>query len=144
MRFLVVLFVIVPIMAVDANAQAADAIYVDGETVATAFAEGGSLAASENARVSVLRRRGPGQSEIHENETDVFYVVDGGGTFVTGGTMIEGSRTGPGQIRGTGIEGGVVHELVKGDVIVIPAGTPHWFSEVPQSINYFTVKAISN
>ncbi len=131
-------------MTVVAAAQTADAIYVDGETVATAFAEGGSLVSTANARVSVLRRMGPGQAEIHENETDVFYVVDGAATFVTGGTVVESRSTGPGQIRGTGIEGGETHQLNTGDVIVIPAGTPHWFKEVPQSINYFTIKALND
>ncbi len=130
-------------MTVVAAAQTADVIYVDGETVATAFAEGGSLASTTDARVSVLRRMGPGQAEIHENETDIFYVVDGNATFVTGGTVIDSRSTGPGQIRGTGIEGGETHQLDTGDLIVIPAGTPHWFKEVPQSINYFTIKALN-
>jgi quercetin dioxygenase-like cupin family protein len=118
------------------------AVYVDHETVATAFAEGGALATVPDARISVLRRTGPGRSEIHENETDIFYVVDGSATFVTGGTLVDPEATAPGQIRGSAIEGGQVHQLVAGDIIAIPAGTPHWFSEVPESINYFTIKAL--
>jgi quercetin dioxygenase-like cupin family protein len=126
-------------------AQSAEpAVFVDDETVAAAFAGGGSLATVPDARMSVLRRTAPGRSEIHQTETDIFYVVDGAATLVTGGTMIDSEVTAPGQIRGSGIDGGVVHELTKGDLIAIPAGTPHWFSEVPDFINYFTIKALKN
>jgi mannose-6-phosphate isomerase-like protein (cupin superfamily) len=127
------------------RAQAPEpAVFVDNESVTAAFANGGSLATVPDARMSVLRRTGPGRSEVHENETDIFYVVDGGATLVTGGTMVEGELTAPGQIRGSGIDGGVVHQLSKGDLIAIPAGTPHWFRDVPESINYFTIKALRN
>jgi quercetin dioxygenase-like cupin family protein len=43
---------------------------------------------------------------------------------------------------GTDIQGGQVHHLTKGDVIVIPAGTPHWFKEIPHSITYYVVKVV--
>lgn len=129
--------------AVPAWAQSPEpAVYIDSETVATAFANGGGLATVPDARISVLRRTGPGRSEVHQNETDIFYIVDGAATFVTGGTLVDREVTGPGQIRGSGIEGGVVHQLGKGDIIAIPAGTPHWFSDVPQSVNYLTIKAL--
>jgi len=39
-------------------------------------------------------------------------------------------------------EGGETHHLSKGDVIVVPAGTPHWFKEVPESISYYVVKVL--
>lgn len=120
------------------------AVYVDAETVAAAFANGGSLAEVPDARIMVLRRSAPGRSEIHESETDLFYVVDGAATIVTGGRMLDSEVTGPGQVRGSGIEGGVVQELRKGDFIAIPAGTPHWFSEVPESINYLTIKSLGD
>jgi len=56
--------------------------------------------------------------------------------------MIGGKTTGPNQVRGSDIQGGQAHHLTKGDVISIPAGTPHWFKEVPKSVSYFTVKVI--
>jgi quercetin dioxygenase-like cupin family protein len=117
-------------------------------TIAVTYADrdrvekGGSLATAPDYTVSVLRRMGPGQVEIHDKETDIFYVVDGEATFITGGKMVGGKVTGPNQQRGTDIQGGQTHKLGKGDVIVVPAGTPHWFKEVPQSIRYFTVKSI--
>src|SRR5262249_24931280 len=92
--------------------------------------------------VSVNKRTGPGQVEVHEKESDIFYVIEGEATFITGGTMIGGKQSRPNQMLGTDIKGGESHHLAKGDVIVIPAGTPHWFKEVKGSIQYFTVKSI--
>jgi quercetin dioxygenase-like cupin family protein len=114
------------------------ATYVDRDKVL----KGGSLVTAPDYTVSVLRRGGAGQVEVHEKETDIFYVVEGEATFITGGTMIGGKSTGPNQLRGTDIQGGETHRLKKGDVIVVPAGVPHWFKEVSQSIQYFTVKSI--
>ena len=48
----------------------------------------------------------------------------------------------PDQLLGSDIQGGQTHHLTKGDVIVVPAGTPHWFKEVPQSISYYVVKVL--
>jgi uncharacterized protein len=118
------------------------ATYVDAEKVAAAFAAGGRLAAGQDSSASVLRRTSAGQAEIHVKETDIFYVVDGAATFVTGGKILGAKESRPNQLLGTGIEGGQVHQLKKGDFITIPAGVPHWFKEVPTSINYLTIKVI--
>jgi mannose-6-phosphate isomerase-like protein (cupin superfamily) len=106
-------------------------------------AKGGSLATAPNLSITVAHRAEPGMVEVHDKETDTFYVLDGSATIVTGGTMVGGSVTGPGQHRGTDITGGRAQRLAKGDVIVIPAGVPHWFKEVPSSIDYYVVKVIA-
>ena len=103
----------------------------------------GGLASGSDHNVSISRRDKTGQSEVHDNETDVFYVMEGSATFVTGGTIVDAKTTSPGQVRGTGISGGTTHMLKKGDVIAIPKGTPHWFKEVPSVVVYFVVKAKS-
>src|SRR6185503_17518341 len=74
---------------------------------------------------SIARRTAAGQVEIHAKETDIFYIVDGTATFVTGGTMIGGKETRPNQMLGTEITGGQTHQLKKGDFISIPAGIRH-------------------
>ena len=125
-------------------AQTPAVTYVDHGKVAAALANGGSLVTAPNLTVSGARRTGPGQVEVHETETDVLYITDGEATFVTGGAMVGGKATRPGQFLGTDIQNGVTHHLVKGDVIVIQAGTPHWFKEVPGSVNYFVVKVLKN
>jgi mannose-6-phosphate isomerase-like protein (cupin superfamily) len=116
--------------------------YVDHDKVADALAKGGKIAAGSDYSASGARRTGPGQVEVHEKETDVLYILDGEATFVTGGTMTGGKLTSPGQHLGANIEGGETHHLHKGDFIMIPAGTPHWFKEVPQSVNYYVVKVL--
>ena len=121
---------------------AADVTYVDHAKVAAALSKGGSLVTAPDLLVSGSHRDKAGQVEQHEKETDVIYVVDGAATFVTGGTMVGGKVSKPGQWVGSDIQGGQTHHLTKGDVIVVPAGTPHWFKEVPQSINYYVVKVL--
>ncbi len=105
--------------------------------------KGGSLVTAPNLSVTVAHRTGPGMVEVHDKETDTFYVLDGAATVVTGGKMQGGSVTGPGQQRGTDIVGGQAQHVVKGDVMVIPAGVPHWFKEVPSSVDYYVVKVIA-
>jgi quercetin dioxygenase-like cupin family protein len=63
---------------------------------------------------------------------------------VTGGTMVDGKEVSPGQMRGTSITGGETHHLKKGDVIIVPNGTPHQFIETSNPFLYFIVKPISN
>jgi quercetin dioxygenase-like cupin family protein len=112
--------------------------YVDHDKVA----KGGALVTASDFNVQILKRTGPGQVEVHDKETDTFYVLDGEATFVTGGTVVGGKVTAPNQQRGTDIRGGEVHHLSKGDVVAIPAGIPHWFKEIQQPFTYYVVKII--
>jgi mannose-6-phosphate isomerase-like protein (cupin superfamily) len=121
---------------------AAPVTYIGHDKVADALAKGGSLVTAKDLTVSGSHRTGAGQVEVHEKETDVLYITDGTATFVTGGTMVGGKVSKPGQMLGSDIQGGETHHLSKGDVIVIPAGVPHWFKEVPQSVSYYVVKVL--
>jgi mannose-6-phosphate isomerase-like protein (cupin superfamily) len=117
--------------------------YVDHDKVATAIANGGALASGPDFAASMAKRSGPGQVEVHDKETDTFYILDGEATFVTGGTMVGGRVSRPNQQLGTDIQGGQAHRLSKGDVITVPAGIPHWFKEVTKApITYYLVKII--
>jgi mannose-6-phosphate isomerase-like protein (cupin superfamily) len=117
--------------------------YVSHDKVAAALAKGGPMVTASNLIVQGGHRDKTGQVEVHEKETDVIYVQDGEATFVTGGKMIGGKLSKPGQYLGTEIQGGETHHLTKGDAIVVQAGTPHWFKEVPGTISYFVVKVIN-
>ena len=118
--------------------------YIDSEKVSASFAKGGLLIETPGYKVQAGRRERPGLVELHTQETDVFYIVEGTATFDTGGTMIGGKEVSPGQMRGTSITGGETHHLKKGDVIVVPNGTPHQFTETSNPFLYFIVKPISN
>ena len=129
-------------IAVLVTAQSSSVTYIGHDKVAEALAKGGPLVTAANLTVSGNHRAGPGQVEVHDTETDIFYIVEGEATLVTGGTMVGGKQTAPGQMRGTDVKGGETRHLQKGDVMVIPAGIPHWFKEVSPMINYLTVKVI--
>ena len=116
--------------------------HFDAATVSAAFAKGGVLfdGAGRNYMVHASRREAPGQVEVHTRDTDIIYVLDGSSTFVTGGTMVGGAPIAADEIRGTTVDGGDVRQLHKGDVVIVPAGTPHWFKEVPGPFQYYVVK----
>jgi mannose-6-phosphate isomerase-like protein (cupin superfamily) len=75
-------------------------------------------------------RAAVGPASIHEREAEIFYVIDGSGTLMTGGKLVNESRTNPANLSGSAIEGGTSRAVAKGDFFVIPEGTPHWFSEI--------------
>jgi mannose-6-phosphate isomerase-like protein (cupin superfamily) len=123
-----------------AAADTSGVIQIDGEKMAAAFAKGGSLLQTNNYKVMAGRRVAPGEVEIHEKDTDVFYITEGSATFVTGGTADGQHTVSPGEIRAPKIAGGEEHHLSKGDVIVIPPGVPHQFTAVEGPFLYFVVK----
>jgi mannose-6-phosphate isomerase-like protein (cupin superfamily) len=119
--------------------------YVDHDKVAAAFVKGGRIIEDEG--LIVIANRGVQRgSEMHDNTNHVFIIMDGEAEFVTGGKMIDPKVASPGQTRGTGIEGGVSHHLSKGDVITIPAKTPHQWKDTSKtgSVAYYAVNFDSN
>ena len=114
---------------------------VGHETIA-GCSKAGTFVNTPEYMVQCSNRTGPGVVEIHLKETDVIYVIDGEATFVTDGKPLNVKSDNPEQPRGTDIQGGASHHLVKGDVIVVPAGQPHWFKEVPKSVSYYVIKVL--
>jgi glc operon protein GlcG len=119
-------------------------ISFDRQTVSAAFAKGMPLLETDDYKVHASRRTEPGLAEIHTWETDVFYVLEGSATLVTGGEAMAPKTIAPGEIRGSAIQGGESRRLVQGDVVIIPKGLPHWFKEIDQApFLYFVVKPIA-
>ena len=86
-------------------------------------------------------RSGSGGGEQHAHYSDFLIVLDGEGTEMTGGTMVEPKEGPNGETRGKTLEGATPHVLHKGDVIHIPAGTRHQAIEAPgQSIIIYVIK----
>ena len=109
-------------------------------------------AGGHNVGVAVIYR--PAAKDIaggavHNEVTEVYHVLEGRGTLVTGGTLVNPKvrelnprryeLNGPG-VSGTDIEGGVSRPIGPGDIIIIPAGTPHKFSEVTEAIIYTCIR----
>jgi glc operon protein GlcG len=120
----------------------AGTVYVDAAKVAAAIAKGGNLVSAPDLTVLGAHREAAGQVEVHDKESDVIYMIEGDATFVTGGKMVGGKQSRPNQWIGSDITGGESHALHKGDIMVVPAGTPHWFKQVPKSVSYLVVKAL--
>ena len=80
----------------------------------------------------------PGGANLHQvNTTEIYYMVEGVATLVTGGSLTDPTPAPTGTtLRGSGIDGGVSRRVTKGDVIIIPGHTPHWFSELETDIEY--------
>jgi mannose-6-phosphate isomerase-like protein (cupin superfamily) len=87
---------------------------------------------------------------VHFKVSEIYHVMDGAGTLVTGGTMVNAKtrppdstsvklEDGPGA-SGTSILGGVSRRIKAGDVVIIPAGVPHWFSAIDGSITYVVMR----
>ena len=113
--------------------------YIPHDTVNTTMAKGGQIT-GENGLIVLAQRRGAGEVEVYENTNHVFIIVEGEATFVTGGTLVGAKNTAPGQVRAASVQGGQSYHLTKGDVITIPAKTPHWFKDVPtQTVAYYAV-----
>lgn len=106
-----------------------------------------------NVGVGVLYRAkgiSPSGSSSHDKVTEIFQFIEGSGTLVTGGDIVNPQRregtselvrgvSGPGT-SGTAIQGGTSRHVSKGDMVVIPAGTPHWFSVVDEPIKLTVVR----
>ena len=113
--------------------------YVPHDTVSATMAKGGSII-NDHGLIVLAQRRGAGEVEVHEKTNHVFIIVEGEATFVTGGTLVDARDTAPGQRRAPSVQGGDAYHLTKGDVITIPAKTPHWFKEVPtKTIAYYAI-----
>ena len=99
------------------------------------------FARNANHWVLLVRRSTPGRAEIHTVLTDVWYVIDGSGTLVTGGKAVNVKATASNELRGSGISGGIARHIGKGDIVDIPAGVPHWVSKIDgKELVYLTVK----
>ena len=75
-----------------------------------------------------------GPASIHEKEAELFYVIEGAGTLVTGGKLANEKRTNADNLTGTAIEGGTPQAVAKGDFFIVPENTAHWFSEMKSTI----------
>jgi mannose-6-phosphate isomerase-like protein (cupin superfamily) len=86
----------------------------------------------------------------HDDVTEIYHVIKGAGELVTGGLLVDAKPrssdsasvrnvNGPSR-TGTSIQGGHVRRISDGDVVIIPAGVPHWFSEIDESLTYLVVR----
>jgi hypothetical protein len=106
--------------------------FFDHTKTAEGFSKGSTMLANTAYRISTYRRVTPGVVEIHELDTDILYVVEG--------TPVDPKPSAPHEIRAPSVNGGTARQLTKGDLIIVPNGTPHWFKEVKGEFHYLGIK----
>jgi mannose-6-phosphate isomerase-like protein (cupin superfamily) len=109
-----------------------------------------------NVAVGILHRSGKAKQNAiaHSDITEIYYVIAGAGTFVTGGRMTDTSAADPNgstvkvlvgpSTNGSGIAGGQSRRIGPGDVIVVPPGVAHWFSAIEQDLDYLVLRVDAN
>lgn len=114
--------------------------YIGHDTVTATMVKGGPII-EDNGFVVLANRATQRGAEMHDKTNHLFIIVEGEATFVTGGKLVNAKVISPGQTRADGIEGGESHQLSKGDVIAIPANTPHWWKDTSKtgSVGYYAV-----
>jgi mannose-6-phosphate isomerase-like protein (cupin superfamily) len=80
----------------------------------------------------------PQAASVHDKDAELFYMIDGTATLVTGGKLVEGTKDGD-NWRGKAIEGGKAQKMSKGDFMLVPAGVPHWFTNIDGNITEFSL-----
>jgi len=138
-RFVVLSISLAAVVAVRADGVPTVVTYVPHDKVTSTMVKGGPIV-NDHGLIVLAQRRGAGEVEVHAKTNHVFIIVEGEATLVTGGTLVGAHQTAPDQTRAPSVQGGEAHHLTKGDVITIPAKTPHWFKEVPtQTIAYYAI-----
>lgn len=118
--------------------------YIGHDKVTEVMSKGGPIV-SDPGLIVLAQRRQAGEVEYHDRTNHVFVMVEGEATLVVGGTMVNARRTAPDQMRAPSLDGGTTYHMTKGDVITIPAKTPHWFKEVPtKTVAYYAVNIESD
>ena len=114
--------------------------YINHDAVASTMVKGGQII-SDNGLIVLANRAVQSEAEMHAKTNHVFIIVDGEADFITGGTIIDPKIISAGQTRGSGIEGGTLRHLTKGDIIAIPAKTPHQWKDTSKtgSVCYYAV-----
>ena len=88
-----------------ADSPRAQVIQIDHQKVAAAFAKGEGLLATNNFKIQAGRREVAGEVEVHDSDTDIFYILEGSATFVTGGNPVQPRTVAPGETRAREIAG---------------------------------------
>jgi mannose-6-phosphate isomerase-like protein (cupin superfamily) len=92
---------------------------------------------TDHYRINVVERTKPQGAIAHPGFIEVHHIIEGTGTLVTGGTIVRAASAGGG---GATIEGGQSRRVGKGDVVLIPAGAPHWYRDFDGTLTYLEVR----
>jgi mannose-6-phosphate isomerase-like protein (cupin superfamily) len=140
----IALAVFAAVTVVNAQTPVAPALYVKASDIASALEQAAaqrpamavsSITTSEESRINLIRRTEAAGAIVHQRGTELHFITEGAGTIVTGGVVIRPADGG----RAT-IEGDRAVRVSTGDAVLIPEGTPHWYSAVEGAISYLEVR----
>ena len=124
------------------------ATYKSAEALAAALkiakaTEGGmttsAVSNTDQYRVNIVFRAKPAGAIAHAGNTELHYIIEGSGTVVTGGTLVGGKTPGAATIAN-----GVTQRVTKGDVVIVPENSPHWYSQIDGEITYLEVRWLAS
>jgi mannose-6-phosphate isomerase-like protein (cupin superfamily) len=100
---------------------------------------GGALLRLAPYSANLEYRTSVGPAAIHEKEAELVFVLDGSGSLVIGGRLVAETRRNAENLSGTSIEGGSAQNLAKGDLLIIPENTAHWFNAIDGKLVLLTM-----
>jgi mannose-6-phosphate isomerase-like protein (cupin superfamily) len=136
-----------PLPPPHAPAAGSAALYIDHQQIAAALTAAiaaksnpalGPISSTDQYFINVVQRTAAAAPAVHPGWSELHYILEGSGNFVTGGTLRETSPGGPKVI-----EGGVSRTVQQGDAILVPAGTPHWYQKIDGSLRAIEVRFIA-
>jgi mannose-6-phosphate isomerase-like protein (cupin superfamily) len=119
-----------------------------GSAAPASAAAGGNAAPATACGEQRSGAKGP-NGIFHDDTAESYVVISGSGTLITGGTIVNGKRSGPtdevttvlnGPSCGGTMVGYTSRQVKVGDVIIIPEGVPHGFSAIPDHITYLSIR----
>lgn len=97
-----------------------------------------NVTTNDQYRVSVIKRDKAAGALAHAGNTELLYILEGEGTMVTGGTLVPAANSKPASVTE-----GVSQRFVKGDVFIVPPGSPHWFAAIDKPVTYLEVRWVA-
>lgn len=116
-----------------------------GDSMPPAASRTAQLGKGDGYTYALTQRDSSGGIESHRDWNDVFIVQRGTATLFTGGTLVGATEASPGEMRGGTIRGGSRRAIGPGDVVIVPAGTPHQMLLDPgHRISYLAFKVAAS
>ena len=97
-----------------------------------------AISNTDQYRVNIVHRDRAAGALAHAGNTELLYILEGSGTIVTGGTIVPAADGKPASIAN-----GISQAFAKGDVVIVPPGSAHWFAKLDAPVTYLEVRWVA-